>query len=201
MKRLVAGRDIQLSARMVVVLVLLAGAYATIVVGVASLYRGEPTWWPWITLFSVLIGSFAVAHVIRAGDLLLRSVGVDLDSRTPRIEELRARLQRLTALAELPMPRLGVASSEDANAFTVGIRKTRAVVVVTTALLDRLDGDEVEAVLAHELSHVANRDGAVMTLASVPASIGRTLTDAEAGNAFFLWFFLWPARGLDPGSR
>ena len=68
----------------------------------------------------------------------------------------------------------------------------KSVVVVTSGLHRRLDEPELDAVLAHELAHIANRDAAVMSLASVPRSIGATIAGAGSDMAFYLWFFIWP---------
>ena len=77
-----------------------------------------------------------------------------------------ASIDRLCALADMPKPRVAIADTDLPNAFATGRNPKRAVVCVTTGLLRRLDADELEGVLAHELSHVAHRDVAVMTIAS-----------------------------------
>jgi heat shock protein HtpX len=79
---------------------------------------------------------------------------------------LYAVIDRLVALADMPHPRVATAASDIPNAFATGRDQKHAVVCVTTGLLRRLDEPELEAVLAHELSHVAHRDVAVMTIAS-----------------------------------
>lgn len=80
--------------------------------------------------------------------------------------ELHAVIDRLVALADMPKPRVAVADTDLPNAFATGRTPDHAVVCVTTGLLRRLDADEVESVLAHELSHVAHRDVSVMTVAA-----------------------------------
>ncbi|WP_134671447.1 M48 family metallopeptidase [Halorussus marinus] len=79
--------------------------------------------------------------------------------------ELRARLARLARTADARVPELAIAETDAPNSLTVG-GLGRATVVVSTGLLDRLDGDELDAVLAHELAHLRNRDATVMTLAT-----------------------------------
>jgi heat shock protein HtpX len=79
--------------------------------------------------------------------------------------ELHAVIDRLVAMADMPKPLVAVAQSDIPNAFATGRDQRHAVVCVTTGLLRRLDEPEIEAVLAHELSHVAHRDVAVMTIA------------------------------------
>ena len=86
---------------------------------------------------------------------------------TPEQEpQLHGIIDRLCALADMPKPRVAIADVDMPNAFATGRSPKKAVVCATTGLLRRLDEPEVEAVLAHEISHVAHRDVAVMTLAS-----------------------------------
>ena len=80
--------------------------------------------------------------------------------------ELHGMIDRLCALADMPKPRVGIADLAVPNAFATGRSPDRAVVCVTTGILQTLDAEELEAVLAHELSHVAHRDVLVMTVAS-----------------------------------
>jgi heat shock protein HtpX len=80
--------------------------------------------------------------------------------------ELHGMVDRLCALADMPKPRVAIADTDMPNAFATGRSPKAAVVCATSGLLRRLDEPEVEAVLAHELSHVAHRDVAVMTIAS-----------------------------------
>jgi heat shock protein HtpX len=80
--------------------------------------------------------------------------------------ELHGVVDRLCALADVPKPAVAIADSDVPNAFATGRSPSSAVVCATTGLLRRLDTDELEGVLAHELSHIAHRDVAVMTVAS-----------------------------------
>lgn len=80
--------------------------------------------------------------------------------------ELHGMIDRLCALADMPKPRVGIADMAVPNAFATGRSPERSVVCVTTGILQTLDPEELEAVLAHELSHVAHRDVLVMTVAS-----------------------------------
>jgi heat shock protein HtpX len=80
--------------------------------------------------------------------------------------ELHQMIDRLCALADMPKPKVAVADSDLPNAFATGRNQKHAVVCVTTGILRRLSPPELEAVLSHELSHVAHRDVAVMTIAS-----------------------------------
>jgi len=80
--------------------------------------------------------------------------------------QLHGAIDRLCALADMKKPRVAVADTDVPNAFATGRSPNSAVVCATTGLMRRLDEPELEAVLAHELSHVAHRDVAVMTIAS-----------------------------------
>jgi heat shock protein HtpX len=85
--------------------------------------------------------------------------------------QLHAVIDRICAMADMPKPRVGIADSDVPNAFATGRSRKRAVIVVTTGLLRRLDQEELEGVLAHELSHVAHNDVTVMTIASFTAIV------------------------------
>ncbi|MHB8827791.1 MAG: zinc metalloprotease HtpX [Acidimicrobiales bacterium] len=81
----------------------------------------------------------------------------------PRLHQI---VDRLCALSNVPKPRVGVAEMDIPNAFATGRNPNHAVICATRGLMNRLPDEELEAVLAHELSHVAHRDVAVMTIAS-----------------------------------
>ncbi len=99
--------------------------------------------------------------------------------------ELHAMIDRLVALADMPKPRVGVADMTVPNAFATGRSPERSVVCVTTGILGLLTADEMEAVLAHELSHVAHRDVTVMTIASTAGIVAGMLTRGAQYGAFF----------------
>ncbi len=90
--------------------------------------------------------------------------------------QLHAIVDRVCAMADMSKPRVGIADSDVPNAFATGRTQSRAVIVVTTGLLKRLDAEELEGVLAHELSHVAHRDVTVMTIASFTAILAGFMT-------------------------
>ncbi len=99
--------------------------------------------------------------------------------------ELHQMIDRLCALADMPKPRVGVADIPVPNAFATGRSPERSVVCVTTGILGLLTADEMEAVLAHELSHVAHRDVTVMTIASTAGIVAGMLTRGAQYGAFF----------------
>jgi heat shock protein HtpX len=99
--------------------------------------------------------------------------------------ELHAMIDRLCATADMPKPRVAIAYTDLPNAFATGRSPDRAAVCVTTGILDRLTREELEGVLAHELSHVAHRDVLVMTLASSAGVIASTLTQSAQYGMIF----------------
>jgi heat shock protein HtpX len=94
------------------------------------------------------------------------------------------------AIVAAALYRFGRPGSDTPNAFAISIGGRANVICLTRGLTAALDDEEVDAVLAHELSHLANRDASVMTFASGRRTIGLTLLDTQ--GASLLWFFLWP---------
>ncbi len=97
--------------------------------------------------------------------LALRSMGAKVVG-PEQAPELHAMIDRLCVMADMPKPTVAVAVTDMPNAFATGRTPNHAAVCVTTGIMQRLDADELEGVLAHELAHVANRDVSVMTVAS-----------------------------------
>jgi heat shock protein HtpX len=138
-----------------------------------------------VILFSVLKVGLAPMLVIVIGlaffqyytsdKLALAASGAKVVS-AEEAPDLHAMVERLCAMANLPKPRIAVVQSDVPNAFATGRNPKHAAVAVTTGLWQRLDPQEVESVLAHELSHVANRDVLVMTIASFFAMLAAMLT-------------------------
>jgi len=108
--------------------------------------------------------------------------------------QLPAVVDRLCAMADMPKPAVAIADTDMPNAFATGRSTDRAVVCVTTGLLRRLDAEELEGVLAHELSHVAHRDVLVMTIASFVGVLAGFLTRS------WMWGGLTRRRGSDSNS-
>ena len=135
-----------------------------------------------VLLYAVVIGaliyvgiSYALVLVIAGGLLFsqywfsdkIALYGMGGRIVTPeQAPQLHGAIDRLCAMADMKKPRVAVADTDVPNAFATGRSPNTAVVCATTGLLRRLDEPELEAVLAHELSHVAHRDVAVMTIAS-----------------------------------
>jgi len=99
--------------------------------------------------------------------------------------KLHAIIDRLCLLADMPRPRVAVAATDIPNAFATGRSPKAAVVCATEGLMRRLNDEELEAVLAHELSHVAHRDVAVMTIASSVGMIAGLLTRMALWTSMF----------------
>jgi heat shock protein HtpX len=96
--------------------------------------------------------------------------------------KLHGIVDRLCAMANLPKPQVAIADTDVPNAFATGRSQKHAVVCVTTGIMRRLNEQELEAVLAHELSHVAHRDVAVITIASFLGVLAGLMT------RIFFWF-------------
>jgi heat shock protein HtpX len=109
--------------------------------------------------------------------------------------QLHGAVDRLCALADMPKPRVAIANTDMPNAFATGRSPKAAVVCATSGLMRRLDEPELEAVLAHELSHVAHRDVAVMTIASSLGVAAGLLTRAMLYAGLFGGFGGRDSRG------
>lgn len=90
---------------------------------------------------------------------------------------VRDSLERLCVAANLPVPKLYIVQDNAANAFATGRNPKNAVVCVTTGLLAKLDDDEIEGVLAHELAHIGNRDILLSTVVTVMVGIAVIVSD------------------------
>jgi heat shock protein HtpX len=128
-----------------------------------------------VVLLAVFVKSLAIVIVIPLVLLFAQYYASDkialwsmhahvVDER--QAPQLHAVVDRLCAMANMPKPRVAIADTDMPNAFATGRNQNHAVVCCTQGILRRLDEPELEAVLAHELSHVAHRDVAVMTIAS-----------------------------------
>jgi heat shock protein HtpX len=173
MERRPFGRDRGLSLRMTLCLVLLAGLYLPFllwILGFAYFFGGMP---------GVVVGGLGALGLLALSPYLsellaLRTARVQWDHPSVNAR-LKPMVERLCALSDLPVPRVAVMPTDIPNAFSAGRSPTRGVVVVTEGLLGDLDDAELEAVVAHELAHIANRDAFVMTIAAAPSMVGRKL--------------------------
>ncbi len=150
--------DRGLTSRMVLVMFLLGLLYVAVVGGLIAAGLN----FAWVI---IIAGGFLVAQWFFSDKIALAAMGAR--EVTPEEEpQLHAVIDRLCALADMPKPRVAVAQTDMPNAFATGRNPNKAVVCVTTGIRGKLTTPELEGVLAHELSHVAHRDVAVMTIAS-----------------------------------
>ncbi len=157
------ARDWSLMARMLLVFGVLAALYA-VFAGVLAIYLGN------IVGVVVLFGLLLFGQLFWGHRMALRSIGartVDSDEHP----ELHRRVERLSKQAGMRKPDVAVSGMRVPNAFATGRSNKTAVVCVTEGLLETLDDDELDAVIAHELAHIKNRDFVVMTLASTIATV------------------------------
>jgi heat shock protein HtpX len=123
----------------------------------------------------VIIVLIAVVQYWTSDKLALAASGAKIVSRE-EAPDLHAMVERLCAMADLPKPRIAVIPTDVPNAFATGRSPKHAAVAVTNGLWKRLEPQEIEAVLAHELSHIANRDVLIMTVASFFAMLAALIT-------------------------
>jgi heat shock protein HtpX len=172
---------------MTVTMFLIGLLYVVFVGALLALLRGS---WPFILIIAggLFIAQFWFSDRIAAFSMGAREV-------TPEeAPELHGVVDRICALADMPKPKVAVADSDVPNAFATGRNQKAAVVCATTGLLRRLEPDELEGVIAHELSHVAHKDVAVMTIASFLGVLAGLITRIG----------LWSSLGRssrDPGTQ
>jgi heat shock protein HtpX len=118
----------------------------------------------------VVIGGLLAAQLFLSDKLALASMGAKVVS-PQEAPGLHAMIERLCIQADLPKPRIAVADTTVPNAFAMGRSKKSSVVCATTGLMNTLEPHELEGVMAHELSHIKNRDVLIMTMAGFFASV------------------------------
>jgi heat shock protein HtpX len=168
MKRKGYGRDFGLSARMVTTLFLLGALYVAFFVVLVSVIQAP------FFLILVIMGGLAFLQYFTSDKIALAASGAKVVDRD-QAPELHDMIERLSAMADLPKPRVAVIPTDVPNAFATGRSPKRAVVAVTEGLWNRLSKPEIEGVLAHELSHIGNRDVAIMTISSFFAMVAAML--------------------------
>jgi len=169
--------DRGLTARMVTTMALLGIVYVAFII--ALILVGLP--WPVVLL--IVVG-FALFQYFTSDKLTLYAMGAH-EVTPEQAPQLHAVVDRLCAMADMPKPRVAVADTDVPNAFATGHSEKNAVVCATTGILRRLEPEELEAVLAHELSHVAHRDVMVMTIAGFLGVVAGFLTQMGLRFAAF----------------
>jgi heat shock protein HtpX len=148
---------------MIVVLLLLGVVYAALVAALAYAGAGAVG-------ILLIAGGFAAFQFFASDKLALAAMGARIVS-PQEAPQLHAMIERLCVQADLPKPRIAVVNTRMPNAFAIGRSPKHATVAATTGIMELLSPSELEGVMAHELTHVKNRDVAVMTLAGFFATI------------------------------
>ncbi len=177
----VPSGDAGLTARMGVTVLLLAAVYALLV---AVLWAAGGSF----VLIGLVVAGLALAQYFYSDRLVLAAMGARVVSRA-EAPDLVDRISRLAVQFDLPIPRVAIIDSDVPNALATGRDPAHSVVAVTTGILRRLDGPELDAVLAHEFSHVLHRDAAVLTMAAVFATVASFIVQ--------MGFWLGLGRGED----
>jgi heat shock protein HtpX len=157
------GKDTGLTIRMTVTIFLLGLVYAVLIGAlIATGISG--------ILIAVIAGGLLLFQLFVSDKLALAAMGAREVSPS-EAPELHAMVERLCVQADLPKPKVAVAQTSMPNAFAIGRSPKSATVCATTGIMDILSPAELEGVMAHELTHVGNRDVVVMTIASFFATV------------------------------
>src|SRR5919202_998617 len=157
------GKDTGLQVRMTLMMFLLGALYVVLVVALlASGVNG-------VTV-AVIAGGLALLNLFASDKLALAAMGARVTTPA-EAPQLHAMIERLCVQADLPKPRVAVVNTAMPNAFALGRSPKSATVCATTGIMELLSPAELEGVMAHELTHVQNRDVLVMTLAGFFATI------------------------------
>ena len=159
--------DRGLEARMLLTMILLAVLYLAFLAVLLSMNTSS-------TVIILFMGGFMFLQYFYSDKMILMSMGAKIvsESEAPELHQI---VSRLCAIAGLPMPRIAIVNTSMPNAFATGRNQKNAVVAVTTGIMQQLNRSELEAVLAHELTHVKNRDMMVITIATFLSSIAQIL--------------------------
>jgi heat shock protein HtpX len=169
MKRKSYGRDAGLTLRMLATSALLGLVYVIFAALLLVFLKVGL-----VPMLIIVIG-IAFFQYYTSDKLALAASGAKVVTReqAPALHDM---VERLCAMADLPKPKIAIMDTPVPNAFATGRSPKHAAVCITTGLWNRLDPKEVEGVLAHELSHIANRDVLIMTVASFFAMLAALLT-------------------------
>lgn len=155
------GKDTGLQVRMTFTIFLLGLVYAALIgVIIASGY----------TPLLIIVAVMFLVQIFASDKLALHAMGAR-EVSPQEAPQLHAMVERLCVQANLPKPKIAVANTPMPNAFAIGRSPKNATVCATTGIMDLLSPAELEGVMAHELTHVQNRDVMVMTIASFFAAV------------------------------
>jgi heat shock protein HtpX len=157
------GKDTGLQVRMTVTMLLLGAVYVVLVVAMLAVGVNG-------ALVAIIAGGLALVNLFASDKLALAAMGARHVSPA-EAPQLHAMIERLCVQADLPKPKVAIVNTRMPNAFALGRSPKSATVAATTGIMELLSPAELEGVLAHELTHVANRDVLVMTLAAFFATI------------------------------
>jgi heat shock protein HtpX len=139
-------------------------------------------------LILVVAGGLALAQLFLSDKIGLAAMGAK-EVTPEQAPGLHAMIERLCIQADLPKPKIAVADTAMPNAFAMGRSPKNATVCATTGIMETLEPHELEAVMAHELTHVKNRDVMIMTIASFFAMVASTIVQ--------FGFFFGGGHGMD----
>jgi len=167
--------DRGLTARMTATMFLLGlvfVAFIALIIGIGAATHASDAV---IVLFALVLGGgFAIGSLFYSDKIALSTAGA-VEVTPQQQPELHGIVDRVCALADMPKPRVAIANTALPNAFATGRNADKSVLCVTTGLMNRLNTEELEGVIAHELSHVAHKDVQVMTIASFLAIVAALL--------------------------
>jgi heat shock protein HtpX len=168
MERKAYGRDFGLSLRMGTTMFILGLVYVLFFVALVQ-FTG-------VGIFGIvlILGILSFVPFFTSDKIALLASGAKVVERE-QAPDLHDMVERLAAMADLPKPRVAVIPTDVPNAFATGRSQKKSVVAVTEGLWNRLEPREIEGVIAHELTHIANRDVMVMTIASFFAMVAAML--------------------------
>lgn len=161
------GRDSGLTLRMGLTLFGLGLIYVVFIAALIAAGVGA-------IMVLVIAAGFALVQILFGDKIALASMRARV-TEPHEAPELHAVVERLCQLSDIPKPRVAIADADMPNAFAAGHNRKTATVCVTTGLMARLEPRELEGVIAHELSHIANRDVVVMTVAGFLATVAGLL--------------------------
>jgi heat shock protein HtpX len=167
--------DRGLTVRMTATMFLLGLVFVVFIAAIIGIGTATHASTAAIALFAIVIGGgMAIGSLFFSDKIALATAGAREVSpqEAPRLHGM---VDRLCALADMPKPRVAIAQTDMPNAFATGRNAENSVLCVTTGLMSRLTDDELEGVIAHEMSHVAHKDVQVMTIASFLAIIAALL--------------------------
>jgi len=163
---------------------LLMSVFLAVVIGIGwyfSYYYGDPNILYFFVIFSVLMNVFSYWF---SDKIVLKLAGAK-EAKREEYFDLYTSVENLSITAGLPMPKVYVINDPAPNAFATGRDKKHAVVVVTSGLLSILEKNELEGVIAHELSHIGNRDMLLSTIVVVLVGFVTIIADVFRRNLFF----------------